>query len=207
MDVMSFIKQMFLSDAGSFASVLGFLGLCTYLIIKITKIITQHDSLMKSLEKHDNFIDDIRKALSYIKGILELLQNKGNDFAQSHSPISLSDKGKELSDSLHVDAMVDSNWVNTKKQIDSAVTNKNAYDIQQYCIETMAVEPEKFLSNDDVLRLKQHAYNIGRTFQAVSIVPALAIRDRYFKECNVPVSDVDKFDPMKNVANNNEQSN
>lgn len=195
MEIMSFIKEIFLSDAGSFASVLAFLFLCGYLIHKVTQIVTQHGTLVKSLEKHDKFIDDIRKDLSYIKGILELLQNKGNDFAQTHSPVSLSEKGRELAETIHVGAMVERNWENIRNHIDEAAIDKNAYDIQQYCIETMAVEPESFLSKDDVLMLKQHAYSIGRTFQAVSIVPAITIRDRYFKERNVSVSDIDKYDP------------
>ncbi len=111
--------------------------------------------------------------------------------------LSLTDKGKELADNIHADAMIESNWENIRSQIDKSVTDKNAYDIQQYCIETMAVEPDALLSKDDVLLLKQYAYRTGRSVQYISIVPALKIRDRYFAERNIAIGDIDKYDQKK----------
>lgn len=193
------LEKILTSPAGSFGFVAGLLGLAFWLVHwvtkKITKITSSHENIEKSSNKIDGYIDTMRNDIVYIKGVLQLLQNQNNDFAQAHSPINLSQKGKELAKTIHVEAMVDRNWQNAKKQIDAEVVNKNAYDIQQYCIETMAVEPTKFLCEDDVMMLKQHAYSIGRTFQAVSIVPALTIRNRYFEEKNINVADVDKFDP------------
>ena len=58
----------------------------------------------------------------------------------------------------------------------------------------MAIEPNVFLSDADVLILKQQAYNAGRVLQDYSIIPAILIRDRYFQEKHIEMADVDKYD-------------
>lgn len=163
-----------------------------------TRLDTEHNTIVKAYEKTDKSIDDIRKDLSYIKGTLDLLtKNAENSLAKAHSPISLTDKGKEIADELNIDFIIDNNWQRIKSNLDSKVKNKNPYDIQQYCRETAAVEPEAFFTNEEVLLLKKEAYNKGLNFITLSIVPALRIRDRYMKEKGISIEDIDKHDPNK----------
>lgn len=201
MGFIELIEKAFTSPFGSFGCAFAIVAGAFYLVHWVTKKVTEiqssHSTINESANKMDTYIDTLRKDIAYIKGSLELLQDKGNDLAQAHSPISLTDKGKELADNIHADAMIESNWENIRSQIDKSVTDKNAYDIQQYCIETMAVDPDALLSKDDVLLLKQYAYRTGRSVQSISIVPALKIRDRYFAERNIAIGDIDKYDPNK----------
>lgn len=68
-------------------------------------------------------------------------------FTQTHSPLSLSESGKEMILQLDLDKTLDKHWNNIKKIIDEDVTDKTAYDIQQYC-------PEKFIGKEAVKRIK-----------------------------------------------------
>ena len=186
------------SDGGAYALITGILVLSWWATSKITTINANHGSLMRSLEKHDGFIDELRKDISYIKGSIELIKvNQVNDLAQAHSPISLTDKGVEAAQTMNAGAIINANWAKINAQLESSVKDQNAYDIQQYCIETAAVEPEKFFSQNEILQLKQFAFQTGKSFQAVSIVPAILIRDRYLTEKNIPIAEIDLNDPNK----------
>jgi hypothetical protein len=78
------------------------------------------------------------------------------------------------------------------------VGNKNAYDIQEYCNMTAAVELEKFISNEDIENLKQFAYKEGNPLMYYSTIFAILIRDKYLSIKGIDVSDVDKNDPFQN---------
>ena len=201
MDFINLLTQILGSPVGSFAFVLGLMVLGGWLIHwvtkKVTEITSSHSTIKEKADKFDSYINELRKDMAYVKGTLEIIKNQDNEFAQAHSPISLTEKGQKLADDNHIAAMISANWQQIVSAIDSKVSDKNAYDIQQFCIQTMAVEPEVFLSDDDVLILKQQAYNTGRVLQEYSIIPAILIRDRYFREKNIEMADVDKYDPTK----------
>lgn len=147
---------------------------------------------------HKEEVAAIQNALAFLNGKLD--KKATNNFAKAHSPLALTDKGVEVSNVMKMEARVGINWEKICKTLDEEVTDKNAYDIQQYCIFTAAVHPEKFLSDIDIHDIKLYAYQTGNSFDDLSIVPALIIRDRYFAERNIPTSDVDRFDPDKKQA-------
>ena len=206
MDIVNLLTHILGSPVGSFAFVLGLMLLGGWLIFwttkKVTEITSNHNVIKETNSKIDSWIDDLRKDMSYVKGTLEIMQNQNGDLAQAHSPISLTEKGKNLAETNHIQEMISANWQQIMSAIDKNVSNKNAYDIQQFCIQTMAVEPNVFLSDSDVLILKQQAYNAGKVLQEFSIIPAILIRDRYFTEKNIEMADVDKYDPTKAVEPN-----
>lgn len=201
MDFINLLTQILGSPVGSFAFVLGLMVLGGWLIHwvtkKVTEITSSHSTIKENADKFDLYINELRKDMAYVKGTLEIIKNQDNEFAQAHSPISLTEKGKKIANDNHLLEMVNANWQQIVTAIDSQVVNKNAYDIQQYCIRTMAIEPNVFLSDSDVLILKQQAYNAGRVLQDYSIIPAILIRDKYFQEKNIEMADVDKYDPTK----------
>lgn len=190
-------REIITSPAGSFGTVILFGLMCFWLINKVSIINNEHSHMTDLFKKHDEHIDEIRKNLAVIKGQLELLSKNSNDFAQSHSPVSLTEKGKEACNTLGVDVMVNDNWQNILKVLKDEVKDKNAYDIQQYCIETASAQLEKFLKPDDVTRMKIYAYQIGAPLPTLSIIVAIIIRDRYFAEKNIPIEDVDINCPTK----------
>lgn len=204
MSAISLIERILTSPAGSFGFVCALLCLAFYLVHWVTKkvieIQAKHDFLSESTKKVDNYIDTLREDISFIKGSIASMRNNINNdqpLAQAHSPISLTPKGIALADEINIDAMVNQNWDKIRTQIDAAVSDKNAYDIQQYCIETAAVAPERFFDTSDILLLKQFAYQKGRLLQDLSIIPAIKIRDRYMQEKGIATDEIDKHDPNR----------
>lgn len=116
---------------------------------------------------------------------------------QSHSPLSLTDKGMEIARRLNAAAMVNDNWGRIRSDMEANICDNTPYDIQQYCIEIAAVEPSRFFDTEVIDRVKQFAFQNGKTLQYYSIVFALIIRDRYFAEKGIALDAVDECDPTK----------
>lgn len=197
MEALSFVKEILLSNGGSFAAVFAFLCLCFWVAIKVTTITNNHSHLMESLKKHDDFIDGLRADIAYIKGSIELIKNKESDIAQSHSPISLTEKGNAIAESINIDAIIADNWSKIVADLDANVKDKNPYDIQQYCREIAAVSPEQFFKEQDIRAIKSEAFKLGRSFFELSIIPALKIRDKYLLEKGISIEEIDRHDPNK----------
>lgn len=193
----SWIMQILTSNGGAFAIVIALLLLAFWATKKVTTINVQHEDRIKNFDKIDNAIDEIRRDIVYIKGTIDLFNSK-SDLAQSHSPLSLTEKGKNLAKDLNAELLVNENWKRIYDDLEKNISNKNAYDIQQYCIEIAAVEPSRFFCENDLTKIKQFAFQNGKTLQYYSIIFALIIRDRYFSEKAINIEEVDKCDPNKN---------
>ena len=123
-------------------------------------------------------VTNIRKRCMHM-----IIQNLIKDgFTQTHSPLSITDKGWEMIHRLGVDKMFENNWTRIKSLITENVEHKNAYDINNFCIEQAVVYPEKFLSESETAVLKDDAYQNGDTLASYMKVIAVLARDRYFKE-------------------------
>ena len=113
-------------------------------------------------------------------------------FTQTHSPLSITEKGHEMIKRIGMDKMFESNWERIKKLIEECSESKNPYDIQQFCMQQAVVFPEKFLSEKQLDTLKTDAYNTGIPLTSYMKVLAVLSRDRYFKENGIDISEVDK---------------
>jgi hypothetical protein len=151
--------------------------------------------------KTDNHsIENIRTDLALIKGTLQAALSGSNIDAliQSKSPISLNDLGRELAERMDLETRISNNWGKIYEFLDNNLQSKNAYDIQQFCIETASVFPERFFSDEDVEFLKNFAYKEGRPLVYYGGMIGIMIRDSYFKSKGIDVSEVDKCNPAKN---------
>lgn len=204
MEAMGLIEKILTSTAGSLGFVLGLMFLAGWAIKKVTEIITEHkhlkeenqktgDKVEKLCEKMDSNMDEIRKDIVYLRGMLEL----NSDLAKSRSPISLTPKGEELSKEMNAEMIVAENWDKIYNVLENEVKDKNAYDIQQYCMETASVDAEKFFKPSDYDKLKLFAFHKGQSYQYFSIIFAILIRDRYFKEKNIDINEIDKSNLSK----------
>jgi hypothetical protein len=197
----TFFQTLLGSPAGSFAFIFSLFVIIVvgvwYITKNITKIKSEHGVISNSFEKMEKNIDDIRRDLSYLKGNVDCINSGKTALAQSHSPITLSEKGQEVSKELDAVSLVANNWEAIFNNLEQNVANKNAYDIQQYCIETASVELDKFLNEQDLLKVKNFAFNQGANVQYFSIVFALIIRDKYFKDKKIKISDIDVHAPQK----------
>jgi hypothetical protein len=212
MGITDFLEKALSSPAGSFSFIFSIMVLAGWLIYFVTKKVTQirseHEHLRSDSEKSGSLldkrfgyveihIDEIRKDLSYLKGTIDVIRNDSTPLAQRHSPISLTEKGNEIAIELKAEEMVAKNWDNIKKDLDKNLSDKNAYDIQEYCLETAAVELDKFLTVEDLQTMKTYAFKNGNSLAYYSVIFGLIIRDKYLKCKNIDSSEIDACDPKK----------
>lgn len=182
------------------AVVLAVLVLAFYLVHYITKKVTiitkDHDDAKEGIGRTQKDIDEIRRDLAYIKGSIDILTNSSNPYIQSHSPVSLTDKGREMMREMNGEQMISDNWAHictTLRDMES----RNAYDIQTFCVETADTEPEKFFDYPTINTIKDFAYNKGMPVQLFLRMLGILIRDRYFALHDIPLDRVDESNPNR----------
>ncbi|MDR1919672.1 MAG: hypothetical protein LBQ65_08520 [Tannerellaceae bacterium] len=158
---------------------------------------TKHYDLKQELtETHaslNNNITQINTSIAYMKEsidtIRQSLQNSHgiiiNPFAKRDSPMSLTPEGVELVEKIGMEEMVDSNWDKICQYIRENVPDTNPYDIQQFLMEHVAVYPNRFITDENVLQLKNFAYAAGIPLMSYLTVIAILIRDKYFSNQGV----------------------
>lgn len=206
------ITSLINTPFGSFGFVIGILSAAfwaTYFVTKnVTEIKESHkhqtsdtaklESSLGDRFKHvELYIDEIRKDMSYLKGSLDVIRSGANPLTQRNSPISLTEKGIAVAAELNAEKIVAENWGKIYANLEANICDKNAYDIQTYCMETAAVEPELFFSATDLSFIKQFAYKQGNSLLYYSGVFGVLIRDKYLKQKGIDVSEVDVHDPAK----------
>jgi hypothetical protein len=196
MNWLELVKEILGSSAGSFAFVLFVLLLMCWVIHKITNFTTIWNMKEKGLDKLESKVDTLSADTTYIKMQLTLLSaNTAGGLVQSHSPISLTEKGKDIAEKMDVQTLLANNWDNIYDYIDKNVRSKNAYDIQQFCIETATISLDKLFNDADLSRIKMFAYNEGKPLGYYGGMIGVLIRDKYFQQKGINPSLVDKFAP------------
>lgn len=195
-EVFDFIKLIASSNGGAFAITGSFIWFVFWVHGKFVKMTTKHEgfelcckelnSRVTSVEKN---INEIKGEIQYIKSTLNALMNMQQNATlpvmQSHSPLSLTDLGKQLAAGFNADAIVNRNFTTIKAKIDSEVVAKTPYDVQTYCLEKIPVFPENYLDAEALNALKDFAFNNGRTlFECLKIV-GLKARDAYFASTGI----------------------
>jgi hypothetical protein len=204
------IKEMFLSPFGSFGSVFALFALAFYLVHwitkKITKITTEHNAvceghksveakLEKTIGKSESKFDSIRTDIAIIKASLQT----SNPLTQSHSPIGLSALGVRVARELSAQEKIEANWDRIEPIINEGTKSKNAYDIQQFCIEKAIVSPEMFFDEKSLEEIKNYAYKEGKPLSNYTNMLGVMIRDEFFKRKGIDVREIDKHDPSNQV--------
>lgn len=171
---------------------------CYKVYAKVNKIDTLPCETHKDkMAEHDSAVSNINTSITFlskeIDTAMRMLQSitRTDAFTQSHSPLAITQKGWEMVRRLGVDKMFEKNWQRIKSLIDSGVGNKNAYDIDDFCIKQAVVFPEKFLGNDEILILKDDAFKKGLTLTSYMKVIAVMSRDRYFEENGLKKEDIE----------------
>lgn len=202
-NVWEIVKEITTSPFGSLASVFAFLYLCGWLIYKITKVATEWAGKQAGIEKLEKKVDTISTDIQYIKATLEVMQTVAPDkrFTKSHSPVSLTKLGEEVAEKMKMKERIAANWERIYTLIDTSAIDKNAYDIQQLCIETATVFPSKLFGEKDLREMKEFAYNEGRPLAAYGSLIGVMIRDKYFEVKGISIGEVDQNDPNRKSDN------
>lgn len=156
-----------------------------------------HTSVVSRLSSIDTTLTYLQKG---IDGLNQSLQ-KGSgividSYTRSHSPLAITEQGYEMIERMGIQEMFKANWSRINSLIQSE-NLQNPYDIQQFCIQQAVVFPEKFLSDEELNKIKLDAYNTGNPLQSYMKVIAVMARDRFFDENDIDVAEVDQHDTSK----------
>jgi hypothetical protein len=144
----------------------------------------------------NKMMDDMSRgltAMSQTMGIGNLTSTP--PMTQRMSPLMLTEEGKGKVAELGIEEMIGRNWEKISSLIAENTNSRNPYDIQQFILEETSVFPEKFLNPEDIGKVKLDAYKTGEILQAYMRVISVLVRDRYFKEYNINLDEVDLYAP------------
>lgn len=141
-------------------------------------------------------VDSLASDIAFIKMQLTMMNtNATGSLVQSHSPISLTEIGKVIAAKMDIQTIIARNWDNIYEYVDENVKSKNAYDIQQFCIETATISLDKLFKEADLNNIKMFAYNEGKPLGFYGGMIGVLIRDKYFEQKGINPSLVDEFAP------------
>lgn len=192
-----FIKEHFgLSVIIITAVIIGIISItwwCANIYSKVKKIDSLPcDNHKNKMSEHDKAVTSLNTSVTYLAKEIDTAmrmfqqQNiKTDGFTQTKSPLSITDEGKEMIKRLGVDKMFESNWPRIRELINTEVKDKNAYDIDAFCVQQAVVFPEKFLSENEISVLKDDAFKNGLTLTSYMKVIAVLSRERYIQENHI----------------------
>lgn len=147
----------------------------------------------EKLERHGLEMQSLKISVEYLNKNLDRvntqLSNTGAAFTQQNSPLRITPKGEEVVRRLGMDGMFRNNWNRIRTLIDNGVEQKNAYDINEFCIKYAVVYPEKFLTPEEIAVLKDDAYIQGVALMDYMKIIAVMARDEYFKANGINVKE------------------
>lgn len=120
-----------------------------------------------------------------------ILSSIDDSFTKQNNPLRITPKGEEVVKKLGMDKMFANNWERIRRLIDAEVEEKNAYDINEFCIKYAVVYPEKFLQPAEIAVLKDDAYQQGMALMDYMKILAVMARDAYFRENGIKTEDAD----------------
>jgi hypothetical protein len=156
--------------------------------IRIERISTGMEYINKN-------ISDISKNITAIAEKMKADIIPATVMTQSTSPLTLTDKGREKMQELGVDEMLRPNWDSILELISEKAGSKNPYDVQQICLDEAILFPEKFVGAEGLNKLKLDAYRNGDILQSYMRAISVIVRDRYFKQQGIEISDIDRHAP------------
>ena len=203
MDALTLIKEIASSAGGSFAIVATALAAAFIAAWKVSAALAtikaERGGILASIGKIETQMDSMKVDIFELKGNVNILlgASKIGVIMQSHSPVSLTEKGEQVAGEFNARARVHTNWPAILRHLEQNLHTKNAYDIQQYCMEKVAVLPHLFLTAEDIDAIKTVAYQKGDTFFLYCKILGIIIRDRYLQEKGIAVTEIDEHDPGK----------
>lgn len=175
-------------------SILG--TLCVY-AFTFGKRSNQIDNLLADTKELKNKIQQISDDLIRLQEQVKYSYNqrRPNSFAKAHSPISLTEEGLKVSEKIKATAILNNHKEELYKLINPQLNN--AYDIQMDAFKVIDSNLFKILNEQELLSLKNEAFSLGKPLEDLLVIFQILFRDDILKTKNIPIADVDKFDPNK----------
>lgn len=157
---------------------------------------------IQSCRKGGQKSDLILQRLADIGAKVDLIFGKGElSFAQSKSPISLTERGLKFYNELNLNKIIDNHWDSWLTQMIKLIENRkeegkvvNAYDIQKISFDLFDDFPS-MIDNDELDKIKSHAFENGIDLILYDSLFQVPVRDRLLKYLGLSVDDIDKHHP------------
>ena len=159
----------------------------------------KHHELIEAQRGKLNVIDAVNAKVDVILIAMQGNMGGANPLFQAHSPISLTEYGSSILSAIGIEKYIEKSWDAISEYIEKNSASLNPYDIQQLCFNYLIISPEQVLSPEGYDRLKTKAFQLGVPSVSLLQASAIQIRDRYFKEHNIDLDDIDKHDPEKST--------
>lgn len=213
MQIVEIVKMAAGSTGGAFAMVLSGILFLAWLYAKFIRLCCRIEHLEAEaagtekraqsigerldgrIETLRNDIHEIKGGLQYVKSMMNSLVNANQSnvaaLVQAHSPLSLTDVGREAAAEMSAAEAVASNWDRVRAILDAEVPSRNPYDIQTFCLEQIPVAPERFFGKDVLDAFKVYAFNHGRTLFDCLKVVGVMVRDKCLVDRGIPLASLD----------------
>lgn len=110
------------------------------------------------------------------------------------SPIALTDSGKDIATKIGADQIIVNHAEAFSGEIEK-MSPKTAYDIQQSSMEFAKNRMINMLSEEDLIKVKQEAFNRGLLIEDVMSVLGVLLRNHVLQKKNIPIAAVDAHTP------------
>lgn len=157
---------------------------CTPNSIKIDSLRSDVGTLKADMVQVKGDIRSIRSDMLRIDTSLISIQQalQVSTLAQSHSPLSLTELGKQVAKEMNMEERIERRWEFIRPLIEEQMGGNTPYDIQQACQTVSTIKLEEMFSEEDMRYFKDCAYQSGKVIPYYSPMITVLIRDRYFAE-------------------------
>lgn len=173
---------------------IAILALAFWAIYKIAKMITLFNGFKEERTEIKTDLTDIKNNVAKTTATVDLLYQSHLSTVKSHSPLSLTEKGKEISDALKLEEKVANHWSEIKNKIEEK-NPSNPYDIQTASLGMARDCFEAIFTNEERNEIKQHAFKIGLNILEFFPIIGIIARDKLLSERGINLSEVDKHNP------------
>ncbi len=147
-------------------------------------------------DKLDTKIDQIKDNIASVKATTDLLYQVHVTTVKSHSPISLTTRGQEISSAINAEVKLDGHWDAVKSAVEKR-NPVNPYDIQIVALDVARACFDTIFTHQEKEEVKTYAFSAGLNMLEIYPIFGVLIRDRIFKERDIKTEEVDKHDPSK----------
>lgn len=147
-------------------------------------------------EKFEGKIDFIKESIFKIQATTDLMYQVHLSTVKAHSPISLTEKGKEIATKILAEVKINNHWDIIKAEVNKK-NPANPYDVQTVSMDISRNCFEKIFTVEEQNEIKTYAYSIGMNLLEIYPILGVLIRDRIFKEKNIQPEEVDKHNPLQ----------
>lgn len=175
-------------------TLIAILVVAFWLVYKSGGWVKSYKNFEEKSEKFDIKIDLIKESIFKVQATTDLLYQSHLSTVKAHSPVSLTEKGREISTAISAEIKINNHWEIIKKEVEDKKPT-NPYDIQVVSMDIARNCFEKIFTSEEQNQIKTYAYGIGLNLLEIYPILGVIIRDRIFKEKNIPVAEVDKHKP------------